>query len=156
MARKFKEKSLEKLLSIGKAKGYLTFEEINSLIPDDVITSDEIDEILTVLGNQNIEIVDATKKKKDEEVEEVEVHALPEQPKEVTPAVHIEDPVRLYLKQMGQVPLLTREQEVSIAKEIEETKIYYRESIYICKATKRIALQISERVVNEEFNFEIC
>lgn len=154
MGRKLKEKSLEKLISIGKDKGYLTYDEVNDLIPEDVISSDEIDEILTILGNENIEIVDATRKYEEEEGEFVEIPEPPEREKEVAPPVHIEDPVRLYLKQMGQVPLLTREQEVEIAKEIEERKEAYREAIYRCRVTKNTALEIADKVLNEELNFE--
>ncbi len=157
MARKLKEKSLEKLLSLGKARGFLTFDEVNSLIPDEIISSEEIDDILTILGNENIEIVDAAKVEiPGKEIEESHDSQEQEPEKEVAPvaAVHIEDPVRLYLKQMGQVPLLTRELEVEIAKEIEEKKENYKEAIYKCKIAKTVALEIIDSVLHEECSFE--
>ncbi|MDP8233572.1 MAG: RNA polymerase sigma factor RpoD [Candidatus Saelkia tenebricola] len=153
MGRKVKEKSLAKLLLIGKDRGYLTFDEVNSIIPEEVVSSEDIDEILTVLSNENIEIVDVSKKYETEE-EHVEPQGLPQQAKEVTPSVHIEDSVRLYLKQMGQVPLLTREQEVEISKEIEERQELYKESIYRCKIARNVALEIAEKVINEDANFD--
>ena len=153
MVGKFKEKSLAKLILLGKDKGFLTYEEVNSMIPGDIISSDEIDDILTILGNENIKIVDASKKDSEEE-ESVEFNELPDQDKDAAPAVHIEDPVRLYLKQMGQVPLLTREQEVEIAKNIEEKKEIYKEEIYKCKIAKNVALDITQRVLDEGLNFD--
>lgn len=155
MGRKFKEKSLEKLLLLGKDRGYLTYDEVNDLIPENVISSDEIDEILTVLGNEHIEIVDSAKKFPEvEELVEISEQEALAKAKEVLPPVHIEDPVRLYLKQMGQVPLLTRELEVEIAKEIEERKETYKEAIFRCRIAKSVALEIAEKVLNEELNFE--
>ncbi|MDP8216116.1 MAG: RNA polymerase sigma factor RpoD [Candidatus Kaelpia imicola] len=153
MGGKFKKKNLAKLLSLGKDKGFLTYEEVNSMIPDEVISSGEIDDILTILGNENIEIVDASKKDNEEE-ESIEFSELPNQNKDSSPAVHIEDPVRLYLKQMGQVPLLTREQEVEIAKDIEKKKEIYTEAVYKCKIAKNVALDVTQRVLNEELNFD--
>ena len=153
MGKKLKEKSLAKLLSIGKDKGYLTFEEVNSIIPDEIISSDEIDDILTALGNENIEIIDTAKKYEKAEAM-VKLLELPEQAKEILPPVHIEDPVRLYLKQMGQVPLLTREQEVEIAKEIEEKQEFYKETIYRCNITRIVTLDIVEKILSEECNLD--
>ncbi len=154
MVRKITDKNLAKLISLGRDKGYLTYDDVNDILPEDVISSDEIDDILTVLGEENIEIVDATKKLEEEEEETLSITEPVEREKEILPPVHIEDPVRLYLKQMGQVPLLTREQEVEIAKEIEEKKEIYREAIYRCRITKNIALEITDKVVNGELNFE--
>ncbi len=153
MGGKLKEKSLGKLLSLGKEKGFLTYEEVNSMISDKVISSDEIDDILTILGNENIKIVDSAKKEEEEE-ETVKFNELPNQNNDTSPGVHIEDPVRLYLKQMGQVPLLTREQEVTIAKDIEEKKETYKEAIYKCKIAKNVALDITQKVLDEELNFD--
>jgi RNA polymerase primary sigma factor len=154
MVRKVSDKNLAKLISLGKDKGYLTYDDVNDILPEDVISSDEIDDILTVLGDENIEIVDSTKKFEEEEEEIIPIPEPVEKEKEIVPPVHIEDPVRLYLKQMGQVPLLTREQEVEIAKEIEEKKEAYREAIYRCRVAKNVALEIAEKAVNGELNFE--
>ncbi|HDL09939.1 MAG TPA: RNA polymerase sigma factor RpoD [Candidatus Omnitrophica bacterium] len=154
MVRKITDKNLAKLISLGRDKGYLTYDDVNDILPEDVISSDEIDDILTVLGEEHIEIVDAAKKLEEEEEEALPITEPVEREKEVLPPVHIEDPVRLYLKQMGQVPLLTREQEVEIAKEIEEKKEIYREAIYRCRITKNIALEIADKVINGELNFE--
>jgi len=147
--------NIRKLLSLGKGKGYLTYDEVNDIIPEDVVSPEEIDEILTVLGHENIEIVDSVKEPKpvplseeEEEVEVVEeVEALPE-------ALPIEDPVRMYLRQMGQISLLTREEELALAKKIEETEGIYRNAVLDSRISKPIILDMLTRILEGRLNLE--
>jgi len=160
-----KIKNLSKLISLGKKKGQLTYEEVNSILPEEVISSDEIDKILTILSNENIEIVDSHDPDMDAEVEgEVEepktegpdkMDVVVEEPREDAPKVtHIDDPVKMYLRQMGQISLLTREQELDLAKKIEEQRDRFRESVLSCRVARREALDIANRIMTKDVNLE--
>ncbi|MFC1889622.1 RNA polymerase sigma factor RpoD [Thermodesulfobacteriota bacterium] len=126
MAKKSNINEVKKLIDIGKEKGFLTYEEVNEMLPSDVVSSEQIDDVMTMFGEMDIEIVDKKKKTKvkesPKETEEENVKAN----KDVEKKASLEtigktnDPVRMYLREMGQVSLLTREGEVEIAKRIEE------------------------------------
>ena len=109
---------IRELIKLAKEQGYLTFDDLNEALPADISDADELDAILTRLRRMEIDIIEASEVdrykdgKKDSEEEEEE---KPEPKLDI-----LDDPVRMYLKQMGQVPLLTREQEVEISKRIEE------------------------------------
>ncbi|MEP6810339.1 MAG: sigma-70 family RNA polymerase sigma factor, partial [Chthoniobacterales bacterium] len=111
---------IRELIKLAKEQGYLTFDDLNESLPAEVTDADELDAILTRLRRMEIDIIEASEVdrykdgKKDNEEEEEE--------KPETKLDILDDPVRMYLKQMGQVPLLTREQEVEISKRIEEAE----------------------------------
>jgi RNA polymerase primary sigma factor len=132
---------IAKLIDAGKEKGYVTFNEVNDLIPKDVHSPEDLDDLLATIGTQGIDVLEgqpklrfsAFEKKLDKEVEggsEVELDptggALEK----------INDPVRIYLREMGAVPLLTREGEVDIAKRIE------RGQLQVLKALSRSPIVI--------------
>jgi RNA polymerase primary sigma factor len=108
---------IKKLIDAGKEKGYLTYGEVNDLIPQDVQSPDDLDDLISTLGTQGIDILESPKERKFEEGEEagedVELDLSPGALEKTN------DPVRMYLREMGTVPLLTREGEVEIAKRIE-------------------------------------
>ena len=112
---------IRELIKLAKEQGYLTFDDLNEALPEGVTDADELDLILTRLRRLEIDIIEASevdryrdgKKDVDEEEEEEDSRAAPK-------VDILDDPVRMYLKQMGQVPLLTRDQEVQISKRIEE------------------------------------
>jgi RNA polymerase primary sigma factor len=113
---------IRELIKLAKEQGYLTFEDLNEALPEGITDADELDLILTRLRRLEIDIIEASEVdrykdgKKDTE-EELEDDERPETKVDI-----LDDPVRMYLKQMGQVPLLTREQEVEISKRIEEAE----------------------------------
>ena len=135
---------VKKLISLGKEKGFLTYDELNSTLPAEVVSSEQFGSIMVMFGEMDIEIVDAPegeriKKARDteetsEEAEEADVEAgageenekeeKEEKEIDLTPGAlsRTDDPVRLYLKEMGSVALLSREGEIEIAKRIEEGK----------------------------------
>jgi RNA polymerase primary sigma factor len=130
---------IKKLIDAGKEKGYLTYDQVNDLIPGDVHSPDDLDDLLTTIGTQGIDVLDAGKglpsEQKFEDIEEGEDVEL-----DLTPGAleKTNDPVRMYLREMGTVPLLTREGEVEIAKRIE------RGQLRVLKALSRSPIVIKE------------
>ena len=121
MGRKPKVDEVKQLITIGKEKGFLTYDEVNDILPPDIVSPGQIDELMMMFGEMDIEIVDSSqnvklvKQKADKLEEPEEEESLLE--KDLFGKVN--DPVRMYLKEMGSVSLLSREEEVEIAKRIE-------------------------------------
>ena len=141
MALDDKYGDIKKLIDTGKEKGYLTYDQVNDLIPQDVHSPEDLDDLLTTIGTQGIDVLEGPKlpsaalDKKFEESEEGEDVEL-----DLTPGAleKTNDPVRMYLREMGTVPLLTREGEVEIAKRIE------RGQMRVLKALSRSPIVIRE------------
>jgi RNA polymerase primary sigma factor len=142
-------KGLKKLIAIGKEKGSLTYEEINNLLPEDVISSEQIDEVLSILDQEHIQVRDG-----DEAEEKIEKkEALVPTPEETYPRVlQIDDPVKMYLRQMGQIPLLSREQEVELAKRIKHAEAEYREVVFECGIARREVLNLAAEILEDHVN----
>jgi RNA polymerase primary sigma factor len=133
-ATKESERKKRELITMGKAKGFLTYDEVNEHMPESIVSSDQMDDWLSAFSGEGIEIVDSSSKIKvtgkdgaeaeaAEEEEDEEVEAKKEEPEEEEEAdgySKTNDPVRMYLRKMGSVSLLTREGEVEIAKRIED------------------------------------
>jgi RNA polymerase primary sigma factor len=130
---------IKKLIDAGKEKGYLTYDQVNDLIPGDVHSPDDLDDLLTTIGTQGIDVLESGKglpsEQKFEDIEEGEEVEL-----DLTPGAleKTNDPVRMYLREMGTVPLLTREGEVEIAKRIE------RGQLRVLKSLSRSPIVIKE------------
>ncbi|MGD0095935.1 MAG: RNA polymerase sigma factor RpoD [Terracidiphilus sp.] len=131
------EPDIDTLIEVGKEKGYLTYGDVNEMLPEDMATSpDDLDDLITTIGTQGIDLLDGPKfNDKDFELEEGEDVEL-----DLTPGTleKTNDPVRMYLREMGTVPLLTREGEVEIAKRIE------RGQMRVMKAISRSPIVIRE------------
>jgi RNA polymerase primary sigma factor len=114
------------LISMGKEKGYLTYDEVNDILPPDVVSPEHIDDLMVLFGEMDIELVDTDQGESGIEVVKVDDKELLEEDKSLglreTGGGHTDDPVRMYLREMGSIPLLTREGEVEIAKRIEEAQ----------------------------------
>ncbi len=138
MAKNERISEMKDLINLGKERGYLTYDELNHALPTEAVDSEEMDSILTYFGDMNIDIVGDESEQgefgeiegEEEEIyEELETLALESeedaeeaQEAALSAAVRTDDPVRLYLKEMGSVPLLTRDGEIRIAQRIEEGK----------------------------------
>jgi RNA polymerase primary sigma factor len=135
---------MRELIKLAKEQGYLTFDDLNEALPEGVTDADDLDAILTRLRRMEIDIIEASEVdrfkdgKKDTEEEEEE---KPEAKLDI-----LDDPVRMYLKQMGQVPLLTREQEVEISKRIEEAENMVQKHINRFGFIARAHLDLAEKL----------
>jgi RNA polymerase primary sigma factor len=150
-------KELSELIALGKEKGHLTFEEVNNILPVDIVSSEEIDEILSVLGEENIKLVDTeeelTEKAPGEEAKaEKEGVAAPVE--EAARVVQVDDPVKMYLRQMGQISLLTRKEEIDIAGKIKDAEGKLRDVVSDLAIAKIKALEILNKALKEEVNVE--
>jgi len=117
--KKNNKKALEKLLSQGKKQGYLTYEEINEVLPKDMLSSDQIDETLIMFNDNDIEVLEKSRAKVPSKVKKVSKETFIKDSMSVTDFGTVTDPVKMYLREMGLVTLLSREGEVEIAKKIE-------------------------------------
>jgi len=148
---------VRQLISIGKEKGYLLYDEVNELLRSDITSSDELDDLFNTFGSAGIEVVDSEQKYREDKQEAGEDLEL-----DLTPGAldKTNDPVRMYLREMGTVPLLTREGEVEIAKRIERGKLSVIKSISRTPtvAKKVIAmgdeLRQGERTIRELVTFQ--
>ncbi len=141
------QEKLRELIKLAKEQGYLTFDDLNEALPDNVNDPDEMETIMGRIRSMEIEIIEASDVdrfkdgKKSEDAEEEE--EKPEAKLDI-----LDDPVRMYLKQMGQVPLLTREQEVEISKRIEDAELNVQKHInrfgFIARAYLDLAQKLNE------------
>jgi RNA polymerase primary sigma factor len=145
---------VNQLISLGKEKGFLTYEEVNDVLPANLVAPEQIDDLMHIFGENEIDIVDtAAKNDKTIELEtEKEEETAPEEP---TPAakpdnVTIDDPVRMYLREMGTISLLTREGEVEIAKRIESGQNEVLAAVANCSITLQEFAYLADLVKKSE------
>ena len=122
MAKKTKEEEFQQLIETGKEKGFLTYDEVNEALPDDMVGATQIEDVMTMFGEMDIEIIDSGSKNIPAKSSSNDSDSDDEEESPTLEAGVIgrtSDPVRMYLREMGQVALLTREGEVEIAKRIE-------------------------------------
>jgi RNA polymerase primary sigma factor len=123
MAKEIQSDEFKKLLSLGEEKGFLTYDDVNDMLPPDINSSDQIDDIIMLFGEKNIDIIDTEQGEKlvvKKPVEDALPSKFPDALALVPGAGKTGDPVKMYLREMGMVSLLSREGEVEIAKKIEE------------------------------------
>lgn len=145
MGRQERNERIRELIHLSSEKGYITYDDINEILPEDVVSAEEIDSIIILLRGMNIEIMDTSeadkrpsrRTKKDKVAEK----------KRVQEKIDVlDDPVRMYLRQMGQVPLLTREQEVEISKRIEKAEEEIRSRIVRFRQTPKEVIALAKRL----------
>src|SRR5258708_4091969 len=138
------------LIRLSKEQGYLTHSDINDALPEGLDNPEEIDNVLSILQNLEIDILDPDEvdsyKQRQEEQEEEETRS----------SQHdiLDDPVRMYLKQMGQVPLLTREQEVEISKRIENAELQAQEALFQVGIISQFLIVLGQKLLTREERFD--
>jgi RNA polymerase primary sigma factor len=149
MGKEMESEEFKKLISLGESKGFLTYDDVNDLLPSDVISSDQIDDIIMLFGEKNIDIIDTDKGEK------LVVKKVAEERTEVKEEDIIDlmatvgktgDPVKMYLREMGLVSLLSREGEVEIAKKIEEGEKEVMDSIFGVTALVKDVVDIGKKI----------
>jgi RNA polymerase primary sigma factor len=134
---------VKELVRLAQEQGYLTYGDINDALPDSVVTPEDLDEIYSKLRNLEIEIVDQA------EVDRVKQPEPEEEQEDKSRLDILDDPVRMYLKQMGQVQLLTREQEVEISKRIEDAENQVKRIIYSFGFAGKEHIALAEKLISE-------
>ncbi|PKN36676.1 MAG: RNA polymerase sigma factor RpoD, partial [Deltaproteobacteria bacterium HGW-Deltaproteobacteria-20] len=149
-------KEVQQLIDLGRSKGFLTYEEVNDALPQDVVAPDQIDDVISALGDEDIQIVDVATQVKigpkriaDQEAEEAKkVRVREEDQEEDLDAYYSRsnDPVRMYLRKMGSVSLLTREGEVEIAKRIEDGELMVLDAILNSPIAVREIIELGDKL----------
>jgi RNA polymerase primary sigma factor len=159
-AQKLLQEKIRELLKLAKEQGYITFEDLDEHLPEGMNDPDTIDSILSQLRAVEIDIIDASevdrvkepKRADDDEKDDKEKDDKEE--KADGRLDILDDPVRMYLKQMGQVPLLTREQEVEISKRIEEAEIRMQDVLYRFGFIAHAHLDMAQRLLDSRERFD--
>jgi RNA polymerase primary sigma factor len=148
----FRVKELGSLMAKGKEAGYITYDELNKHLPEGLVSADNVEQIINMFTEMGVEVVDperaptgAYAMRKDRLRKEDS--ALRADTTTLGTVIRIDDPVRMYLREMGTVELLTREGEIEIARRIEEGRLQVHEAICLCPATFREIMLLGERVI---------
>lgn len=146
------ESNVRALIERGKEKGYLTFEDVSDIMPEESADPEGIDSILTILGEYGIDLVEDTEQ--EARVSVPDERGILEEIEEDQEVERVDDPIRMYLSQMGKIPLLTREQELEIARRIETTRKRFRVKVLESTYSQRLALKTLNRVLSGELPFD--
>ena len=139
---------VRQLIALGKEKGYLSYDEVNELLPAEITSSSELDALFSMFGNAGIEVVESEQKYREEKMLDRSSDGGGEPEFDLTPGTldKTNDPVRMYLREMGTVPLLTREGEVEIAKRFERGKLAVIKSISRTPTVTRGIIYLGEQL----------
>jgi RNA polymerase primary sigma factor len=170
------ESLMKSLIAKGKKKGFLTYEEINESLPDDAVSAKQLEKVLSTLDEMGISLIDendaeAQALAKDEEFEEdaepadeeespereaesEEDEVLEKEFVEGETSHRIDDPIRMYLTQMGQIPLLTRKDEIALARKIEIARMVFRRKMLQCDYCARNAVELLQQVFDGSMSFD--
>ncbi len=162
---------IEAIIEKGRKKGYLTYEEMNEELPDEAVTPNRLDNLLMTLDEMGVNLLDETELEKQQKELQLSDQGFAEEQKqelstvdedlllekqlaEDTEVRHIDDPIRMYLTQMGEIPLLSREEEISLARKIELTRMAFRRKVLESHYCATAAVEILEQVHNGTLPFD--
>jgi RNA polymerase primary sigma factor len=160
------DEGLKTLIDSGKVKGYLTYSQVNEFLPDDAVNPEKLDQLLILLEEQGIDLIDEAEIDEREskngkltaepaddieaELRELDLAILEEEAE----GKRIDDPVRMYLTQMGSIPLLNRKEEIELAKKIEVTRKRFRRRVLECDYALAQVVETLKRVHANELPFD--
>ena len=148
-------KDLEKIIALGRQKGFLTYDEVNDLLPQDLSSSENIDKLFELLGQEDIEIIENTDERASEKAAlAIKEDLMAEQMKAEERFLPLDDPVKMYLKQMGSISLLSREHEIELAKKIEDAEEKFKLAAQANKFVRCEILAVADDVLEDRVNFE--
>ncbi len=156
-------KDMEKLIALGKQKGFLTYDEVNDLLPEDLSSTEAIDHLFELLGNEDIQVVEGEQdaglstnrpQQEKQDAAHQREELLNEQLKGEERFMPLDDPVKMYLKQMGSISLLTRENEIELAKKIEEAEEKFKRAGLATKFVRNHVLAVAADILDEKINLE--
>ncbi|MCC5833508.1 MAG: RNA polymerase sigma factor RpoD [Opitutales bacterium] len=141
---------IRNLIRKSKEQGFLTYKDINDTLPETIDSPNEIENVITILENLDVDIIDSEEvegyKQRQEESNEEEMRTAQSD--------ILDDPVRMYLKQMGQVPLLTREEEVAISKRIEDAEMRAMDTLFSVAFTRGFQKELAQKLINRDERFD--
>lgn len=150
------KKNVEKIIALGKQKGYLTYDEVNELLSDEISSSEEIDKVFELLGNEDIQVVESIESKEREKqmAQNLKTEAFNESLAMAERFLPLDDPVKMYLKQMGSISLLSRENEIELAKKIEEAEEKFKRAALATRFIRNEILKVVNDIIEERVNFD--
>ena len=163
------DEGLKTLLDLGKRRGFLTFDQVNDYLPDEATSPERIHGLLETLDEMGIELINEDEAENrllasgdldDEPDDDLVEEPLEDEEAELTPedldeiSRRIDDPVRMYLTQMGEIPLLTRDQEINLAKRIEITRKKFRRKVLECHFALALVVDVLKKVNDGELPFD--
>ena len=163
------DEGLKTLLELGKRRGFLTFDQVNDYLPDEAASPERIHGLLETLDEMGIELINEDEAESrllasgdldDEPEDDLVEEPLEDEEAELTPedldeiSRRIDDPVRMYLTQMGEIPLLTRDQEINLAKRIEITRKRFRRKVLECHFALALVVDVLKKVNEGELPFD--
>jgi RNA polymerase primary sigma factor len=157
------EQELQDLITKGTSQGYLTYDDVNAYLPDEAVSPEKLDNLLIALDEQGIALVDQPPSKSFSEESVLPAPTADELSAEAEPALALpaselrkltDDPIRMYLSQMAEIPLLSREEEVALAKKIEVTRKRFRRSVLTCDFAMRQTVETLGKVYRGELPFD--
>ena len=162
------DEGLKTLLDLGKRRGFLTFDQVNDYLPDEATSPERIHGLLETLDEMGIELINEDEAENrllasgdlDDEPDDDLAEETDDEDAELTPedldeiSRRIDDPVRMYLTQMGEIPLLTREQEINLAKRIEITRKRFRGKVLECHFALALVVDVLKKVNDGELPFD--
>ncbi len=156
-------KDMEKLIALGKQKGFLTYDEVNDLLPEDLSSTEAIDHLFELLGNEDIQVIEgdedaglsANRAQQDKQsASQQREELLTEQLKSEERFMPLDDPVKMYLKQMGSISLLSRENEIELAKKIEEAEDKFKRAVLVTKFVRNEVICVANDILEDKINLE--
>ena len=152
---------INRLIRLGERNKYITYEQLNDILPLEILQSQRLGEIIFLLEEKKVEVTSSDNTRRTVLLEremsarrrkDVSTSGGKSGIEEYAVGVKMDDPVRTYLRQMGQIPLLTRDQEIALAKRIEDAENHLRMEIYEAKSARNEVLEVANQIVNDEIS----